>query len=73
MQKAILYCPSERVFIKDLLVYKPVLPGKNTSKPTSRLEVEILEINGENALVLLPNLLQSNGKETAIVNTRYLD
>lgn len=73
MQKAILNCPTEHVFMKNLLIYKPALPGNNKTKPISKFEVEILEVNGEQALVLLPTLLQQGENETALINLKYLD
>jgi len=73
MIKATLSCPHEQVFIYNNLMDIPVLPGNN-QRPGSRIsdiEVQILGVSGEQALVLLPNILASAG-ETAMVNIMYL-
>lgn len=73
MIKAILSCPHEQVFIYNNLMDIPVVPG-NEQRPDARIsniEVQVLEVLGEQALVLLPNILATAG-ETAIVDTMYL-
>ncbi|NCN86620.1 hypothetical protein GW932_02205 [archaeon] len=74
MKKAHLYCPYETTFFNELLVYKPVLPGTEL-KPnarTSKIEVFVLGIFGEQALVHLPQMVRQENKETALVNLNYL-
>lgn len=74
MTKARLDCPTERSFIEGLLVSKPVLPnGKNTkNQETFQLEVDVLGIFGELALVLVPNILAKEEENTALVGVQYL-
>jgi hypothetical protein len=74
MKKAHLFCPREKVFFKELLIDRPVLPSQsNTDAPTMTVEVEVLGIEGEQALVLLPNVLADTGKETVYVNIQHLN
>jgi len=74
MGKTTLYCPQERSFIDgNFLVNVPVLPGSKTEgrKNFSGFEVDVLEVSGEYALVLLPPIL-ARTQETALVNMAYL-
>ena len=72
MTKAHLYCPNERVFLGNLLMYRPGLPGSvPNAKSASRLEVEVIGADGSNALVVLPSIL-SQGNETALIDINYL-
>lgn len=74
MVKAEIYCPHEQVFIYDnLLGNVPVLPGtqKRRTGGVSKLEVDVLEISGDKALVLLPSIL-AKGQETALVEMQYV-
>jgi len=73
MIKATLSCPHEQVFIYNNLMDVPVLPG-NRQRPEARIsniEVQVLEVFGERALVLLPNIMSEAG-ETAIIDMMYL-
>lgn len=75
MEKANLYCPQERVFFNNLLVYVPVLPGQNKTKRNqkpSKIEVDVLGVFGERALIRLPNLMATPDRETALVGIQYL-
>lgn len=74
MTKARLDCPTELSFIKGLLVSKPVLPnGKNTkNQETLQLEVDILGVFDDKALVLVPNILAKEEENTAFVKVQYL-
>jgi len=75
MTKARLDCPTERSFIKGLLVSRPVLPnGENTkNQQTFQLEVDILGIFDEMALVLVPNILAREEENTALIGVQYLN
>jgi hypothetical protein len=75
MVKAKIRCPNERIFFKNFLISRPRLPFKERifKKDTSQIEVEILEVQGEKALVLLPNLMANERRNTAFVNIKYLD
>lgn len=60
------------VFLGNLLVYRPCLPGSvPNAKSTSKLEVEVIGAEGSNALVVLPGILSTRG-ETALVDINYL-
>lgn len=73
MTKTHLYCPRQRVFVGELLIDAPVLPGQNVlSRETSKFEVDILSINGDKALVLLPNILATKDKNTAWIAIKHL-
>ncbi|MDA3836508.1 MAG: hypothetical protein PF542_02695 [Nanoarchaeota archaeon] len=74
MKKANLNCPRERVFFNDLLVSQPALPRRELQgqQIEMSIEVDILEEQGEQALVLLPNLIAANGQQTALVHVQYL-
>ncbi len=73
MIKAHLSCPQELVFQGNLLLNKPTLPGQSANKkPTSFIEVSLIEMRGSKALVLLPNLLATKENPTAIVDIKYL-
>jgi hypothetical protein len=75
MQKANLYCPKQKVFRGQLLMNQSVIPNGRDFGPsteTSPVEVEILEVQGEQALVLLPNFMANNENATAIVEIEYL-
>lgn len=76
MQKANLYCPRQKVFRGELLLSQSVIPnGKDfgPSTETSPVEVDVLEVRGELALVLLPNFMANRENETAIVEVEYLE
>ena len=74
MIKAKLSCPHEQVFIYNNLMDLPVLPGKNQRPDarTSEIEVRIVQVLGEQALVVLPSILAREG-EIALVDTQYLN
>jgi len=70
MKKANLYCPSHQVFFKNLLVNTPILPGNGLIAMTQE-PVSILEVIGNQALVLLPEIM-ANSQRTALVDLQYL-
>ena len=73
MKKAILSCLRQKVFFKDLLVEKYILPvGGSLPEETSKLEVNVLEVTGRKALVLLPDIM-ADGERTAIIDLKYLE
>ncbi len=72
MIKANLCCPIEQVFINRNLVNRPALPGAyRPSSKAESLEVDVLEVFGDTALVLLPNILARSSR-TALVSLEYL-
>lgn len=77
MKKGLLYCLRQKVFFKGLLVERHVIPTKGCEvKDTNRLEVDILEVLGNKALVLLPNIMANgeHGEEnTALVDMRFIE
>ena len=75
MKKANLSCPREVVFINGMMVYTPVIPKEDTLRSSNVLEIEvnILGVEGEKALVLLPEILRDGDKHTAIVQVDYLN
>jgi hypothetical protein len=73
MEKAILYCPREKLFVNNLLVEKPGLPGYQPIKNALEIQVDILEIQDEQALVRLPEIMTNGDKNTALVNVKYLN
>lgn len=75
MKKANLSCPREVVFINGRMVYTPVIPRENSPQASNVLEIEvnILGVEGEKALVLLPEILREGEKDTAIVEVRHLN
>jgi len=73
MEKATLYCPRQKVFFKNLLVEKYIVPAKEfLLSKTSKLEVNILGIVGEQALVLLPKRIAKWERNTALIDMEYL-
>lgn len=75
MKKANLSCPREVVFINGRMVYTPVIPQKNSPQASNVLEIEvnILGVEGEKALILLPEILREGEKHTAIVEVQHLN
>ncbi len=74
MKKALLNCLRQKVFFKNLLVERHILPVKGCSLVgSSKLEVEILEVTGRKALVLLPNIMADGENNTAIVDMQYIE
>ncbi len=73
MKKAILYCPRERLFVNQLLVEKPALPGYQPMQNTLEIQVDILGVEDEQALVRLPEMMANGDKNTALVNVKYLN
>lgn len=72
MEKAKIRFPKERVFLKNLLVFLPFLPTTRNSKlDKDEMEVNVLEVNDDKALILLPKVL-GDKKETATIDTKYL-
>lgn len=71
MKKANLSCPREKVFFNELLVYRPAIPGSYVPRPdeTLTVQVDVLEVNGEQALVRLPSIME---RETATINVEFL-
>jgi hypothetical protein len=75
MKKANLSCPREVVFVNGRMVYTPVIPQENTQPSSNVLEIEvnILGVEGEKALILLPEILREGEQNTAIVKVQHLD
>lgn len=75
METANLYCPREMVFTEGQLSFMPVVPNAYTELSGSMLEIEvdILEVHGERAIVLLPELLRKGGQHTATVGIHHLN
>ena len=74
MEKAILSCPRQKVFFKNLLVERYIIPAKEpVVSNSSRLEVNILEVVGEKALVLLPSKTAKGEQRTALIDLEYLE
>jgi len=74
MEKAQLYCPKQKVFFKGFLSDRNALPTEeHLPCKKSRLNVKVLEIIGEKALVLLPKWFARGKKETIIVDVGYLE
>jgi len=74
MEKAILSCPRQKVFFKNLLVEKYIVPAEQfILSQKSKLEVNILEVVGKKALVLLPNKTAKGEQNTAIIDLAYLE
>lgn len=76
MQKANLYCPRQKVFRGGLLFNQTIVPNENEFGPSAQtcpVEVEILEVRGELALVLLPNYMANEENKTAMVQIQYLE
>ena len=73
MEKAILYCPREKLFVNHLLVEAPTLPGYQPIANALEIQVDILEVQGEKATILLPNILARGEKNTALVDIKYLN
>ncbi|NCN51651.1 hypothetical protein GW931_01435 [archaeon] len=72
MEKATLYCPRQKVFFKNLLIERYIVPAKEFMlSKTSRLEVNILGIVGEQALVLLPKKTARGEQNTALIDMNY--
>ncbi len=74
MEKALLYCPREMVFTDNGIYFNPVVPKIDTPLSGSMLEiaVDILQVDGNKALVLLPELLRKGEQETVIVGLQHL-
>ncbi len=73
MEKAILYCPREKLFVNHLLFEVPALPGYQPITNALEIQVDILEVQGEKATILLPNILARGEKNTALVDIKYLN
>jgi hypothetical protein len=75
MEKAHLFCPREMVFTRDRIEFLPVVPNINTKLSGSMLEIEvnILGIEGDQALVLLPELLRKDEQYIATVGIQHLN
>jgi len=74
MKKAILFCLRQKVFLKNLLVEKHILPIRGTiPEETSRVEVNVLGVTGSKALVLLPNVMANGEQNTALVDLKYIE
>lgn len=72
MEQATLYCPREKLFMNQLLVYRPVLPGRSKSANNIEVQVDILAVQDEQALVRLPNLMAHGDNNTALIDIKYL-
>ena len=75
MERALINCPTEKFFLRNLLVSRPALPTKKNKKEelTSIIEVEVLGVFGEKALIRLPNILANKEEDTALISVQYLD
>ena len=74
MEKAMLCCPRQKVFFKGFLTERNALPTEeHLSCKKNKLNVKVLEIIGEKALVLLPKWFAKGKKETVIVDVGYLE
>ena len=75
MKTANLYCPREMVFTNNGISFEPVVPKINTPTSGSMLEiaVDILQVEGDRALILLPEILRKGEQHTAIVGIQHLD
>lgn len=73
MEKAILYCPREKLFVNHLLIDTPTLPGYQPMKNILEIQVDILGVQDEQALILLPDMMARGDKNTALVNIKYLN
>ena len=74
MERATLFCPRQKVFFKDLLVERYILPaeGQSLSK-VGRLKVKILEVIGEKALILLPKKMAKGEQDTVLIDMKYIE
>ncbi len=74
MEKATIYCPRQKVFFKNLLVESYILPAQEfVLSNTSKLKVNVLEVVGEKALVLLPRKIAKGEHNTALIDLKYID
>ena len=74
MVKALLYYIKQKVLKNGFLVYRKVIPTKGTPlEGAKKMEVDILEMTGEKALVLLPKMMSYEGQNTALVDLIYLE
>ena len=73
MEKARLYCPREKLFVNHLLVDVPTLPGYQPMNNILEIQVDILGVQDEQALIRLPNIMARGDKNTALVNIKYLN
>ena len=73
MEKATLYCPRERLFVNHLLIEAPTLPGYQPMNNVLEMQVDILGVQDEQALILLPEIMARGDKNTALVNIKYLN
>jgi len=75
MKTANLYCPREMVFTDYGISFNPVVPKTNTPISGSMLEiaVDVLQVEGDKVLVLLPELLRRGEQDTAIVGIQHLN
>ena len=73
MEKATLSCPRETLFVNQLLVERPTLPGYQPIKNAFEIQVDVLGIQDEKALVRLPEMMARGDKNTALVNIKYLN
>ena len=75
METANLYCPREMVFTDNGIYFNPVVPKIDTPISGSMLEiaVDVLQIDGNKALILLPELLRKGEQDTAVVGIQHLD
>jgi hypothetical protein len=73
MEKAILYCPRERLFVNHLLIDAPTIPGYQPMKNILEIQVDILGIQDQQALIRLPEMMARGDKNTALVDIKYLN
>ena len=73
MEKAIVYCPRQKIFFKNLFVERYIVPAEEfLLSRKSKLEVNILEVVGEKALVLLPKRMAKGERKTILIDMNYI-
>ncbi|MEA3414083.1 MAG: hypothetical protein U9Q99_00965 [Nanoarchaeota archaeon] len=69
-----LSCPQEMVEVDGLWQYKPVLPGfERNPMNTVEIQVDVLGIDGEKALIFLPKILRQSNENTATISIFHLN
>ena len=73
MEKAVLFCPKERVFFKEWIGESYVIPSdERPLSKVGKLKVKILEVLGDKVLVLLPKRFSRGKRDTALVDIEYV-
>ena len=74
MKSVNLSCPQEMVEVDGRWQYKPVLPGyAKTTMNTIEVQVDVLGIDGEKALIFLPKTLRQSNEDTALISVYHLN